>query len=319
MAEGCVSGKVPGQDLPGGLEFFADKPEPDQPGPHREFRVVDLGLFRARAPYCLRLGAKSQAKLDVALELSRVETVSLVSFRIRKLEKPELDGSLCEGCVEVEHVVAAVVVVLIASVARVVLRVPGVCELLHGLGLFPVELCEEIPVHRSAVTPDPALVDPDRAGQKPLVTGHQVGEVPQALRVVAGGSDVDVYSAHVIRVALGSLAAKGSHQLLQAFDVVVGEDRRHHLAFLFVGPCPDARVPLELPFPSLGVVDAPGLVAVAGCCVLHPAASEEVGCRFRCVLPCDVVHLNLDPDGLCFHGLDLLSGCFLHGMCSFPG
>ena len=146
---------------------------------------------------------------------------------------------------------------------------------------------------------------------------HQVCKVPEAPGVMAGCADVDVYSTHVSRVALGSLSAEGPHQLLQALDVVVGEDRRYHLAFLFVGAGLDARVPLEFPFPSLGVVGAPGFVAVAGCRVLHPAASEEVGCRYRCVLPRDVVHFNLDPDGLRFHGLDLLSGCFLHGMCSF--
>ena len=319
MAEGCVPGKVPGQDLPCGFEFLSDKSEPDQPGPHREFRVVDLGLFRAGTLCCLRLCGKAQAKLDVAFELSGVQAVFLIPFRVCELEEAELDGPLCEGRVKVEHVVPAVVVVLVASVGRVVLRVPDVCEVLHGLGLFPVEFRKEIPVHRSAVAPDPALVDPDRAGQEPFVAGHQVCEVPEALRVVAGCTDVDVDSAHVRRVAFGALAAKSPHQLLQVLDIVVSEDRCYHLAFLFVGPCPDARVPLELPFPSLGVVGAPGLVAVAGCCVLHPAASEEVGCRFRCVLPCDVVHFNLDPDGLRFHGLDLLSGCFLHGMCSFPG
>ena len=148
---------------------------------------------------------------------------------------------------------------------------------------------------------------------------HQVCEVPEAPGVVAGCTDVDVDSAHVIRVALGSLAAEDPHQFLQALDVVVGEDRCHHLAFLFVGAGLDAGVSLELPFPSLAVPGAPGHVPVSGCRVFDPAASEEGGCLFRCVLSRDVVHFNLDPDGLCFHGLDLLSGCFLHGMCSFPG
>ena len=319
VAEGCVSGKVPGQNLPCGLEFLSDKSEPDQPGAHREFRVVDLGLFRTGALCRLRLCTKSQAKLDVAFELSGVKAVLLVSFRVCELEEAELDGPLCEGRVKVEHVVPAVVVVLVASAVRIVSCVPDVCEVLHGLGFFPVELCKEIPIDRSAVAPDPALVNPDRAGQEPLVAGHQVCEVPEALRVVACCTDVDVDSAHVIRVALGSLAAEDPHQLLQGLDVVVGEDRRHHLALLFIGTGLDTRVPLKFPFPSLTVPSAPSVVPVAGCRVLHPAASKEVGCRFRCVLPRDVVHFNLDPDGLRFHGLDLLSGCFLHGMCSFPG
>ena len=318
MAEGRVPGKVPCQDLPCGFEFLTDKAEPDQPGPHREFRVIHLGLFRACAPCCLRLCAECEAKLNVALEFPGVQAIPFVAFRAPKLEEAELDCRLCEGRVKVEHVVPAVIVVLIASAGRSVLRVPDVCEVLHGLRLLPVDLCKEIPVDRLAVAPDPALVDPDRAGQKPFVAGHQVCKYPQAPRVVPGCTDVDVYSAHVSRVAFGALSAEGSHQLLQGLDVVVGEDRRYHLALLFVGAGLDACVPLELPFPSLAVPGAPGHVPVAGCGVLDPAASEEGGCLFRGVLSRDAKHLDLDPDGLCFHGLDLLSGCFLHGMCSFP-
>ena len=92
VSEGRVPGKVPGQDLPGGLELFSDKSESDQPGSHRELGVVDLRLFGARALCCLRLCGKRQAKLNVAFELSGVKAVSLVPVGIRELEKPELDG-----------------------------------------------------------------------------------------------------------------------------------------------------------------------------------------------------------------------------------
>ena len=54
---------------------------------------------------------------------------------------------------------------------------------------------------------------------------HQVCQVPKGLCSVAVGSDVDVHSAHVARVALGFVVPELSDQFLQAFDVLVGEDR----------------------------------------------------------------------------------------------
>lgn len=149
------------------------------------------------------------------------------------------------------------------------------------------------------------------------MAGHQVCEVPEALCGVTVGSDVDVHSAHVARVALCFVVPELSDQFLQAFNVLVGEDRGDHLAFLIVPVCKDAAVSLELPFPAPLIPCAPGLVSVAVCCVFVSAGSEEGGCGLCCVLAADAVHLNLYSDGLVLHGFDLCSGAFFHGMCSF--
>ena len=84
--------------------------------------------------------AECQAKLNVAFKLSGMKSVLLSIGRCIKLEKSELDGSLCEGCVVVEHMVSAVIVVLAASVVTTLCAVPDVCKLAHGLWFLLVEL-----------------------------------------------------------------------------------------------------------------------------------------------------------------------------------
>ena len=67
--------------------------------------------------------AECEAKLNVALELSGVEPVLLAVCRGVELEESELDRALGKGGVEVQHMVAAVVVVL----APVIVRRSGCC------------------------------------------------------------------------------------------------------------------------------------------------------------------------------------------------
>ena len=64
--------------------------------------------------------------------------------RLVKLEKSEFDCSLCKGGMEVQHVVSAVVVVLISAVICTIRRIPDVCKLCHVGGLFPVQLFDEL-------------------------------------------------------------------------------------------------------------------------------------------------------------------------------
>jgi len=44
------------------------------------------------------------------------------------LEKSKLNRSLCKGCVEVQHMVSAVIVVLVSAVVCVVAFVPYICK-----------------------------------------------------------------------------------------------------------------------------------------------------------------------------------------------
>ena len=77
-------------------------------------------LWLRAGAFCI-LGhlAECQAKLNVTLQLTGVEAVAFAVCRSIKLEKAEFNGSLSEGCVVVQHVVAAVVVMVVSSVGGV--------------------------------------------------------------------------------------------------------------------------------------------------------------------------------------------------------
>ena len=121
-----------------------------------------------------------------------MQAVHLAIRRCVKLEKSELYGPLGEGCVEVEHVVSAVVVMVVSAVIGSVSGVPDVCKLAHGLRLLLVDRLEEILIDRAAVASDSVMVKGKALGEKALVACHDVGEVSEGLRCVAFCSDVDV-------------------------------------------------------------------------------------------------------------------------------
>ena len=326
MPEGCVPGKVAGQEVSRRCELLADEAQAKEPGSHRVFGVLVLLRLGACRPHLLGEFAECEAKLNVALELSRVDAALALGGRLVKLEEAELDGALGEGGVVVQHMVAAVVVVLASAVVRSVGRVPDVREGAHGLGLPAVDLGEEAGVDRPAVAADAASVELQGFGDEVFVARHNVCQVAERLRRVAVRSDVDVDSAAAARVALRAVVAKLAAKFLQGLDVLVSEDWGDQFAFLAVRSR-DADVPLELPLASLGVPCAPGVVAVAVGGVFVPSGAEELGRDLRRLAAGDVVHLDLDPDGLLLHfGLlalcvfhfgSLLKACILKGFCPF--
>ena len=120
MPEGGVAVQVFGEEVSYRGEFVADESEAEEPGAHRVFRVFVLLGFGAGGFDFLRQFAERQAKLNVALELSRVDAVLLAALGCVELEKPGFNRSLREGGVKVEHVVAAGIVVLCPAVIRAV-------------------------------------------------------------------------------------------------------------------------------------------------------------------------------------------------------
>lgn len=104
VPEGSVAVEPLGKDVPCCLELVSDEAEAEEPGAHRVFRVLALLWLCACVLLFFGHGAHRQAKLDVSLELSGVQAVCLSVRRCVELEEPELDRSLGEGGVEVEHV-----------------------------------------------------------------------------------------------------------------------------------------------------------------------------------------------------------------------
>jgi len=83
----------------GGLEFVPDETQPEEPASEGVFRVVGFGSNRACRARRQGLVADGEAKLDVGLNLARVEG---------RVEGAELDGVRGalggKGRVEVEQV-----------------------------------------------------------------------------------------------------------------------------------------------------------------------------------------------------------------------
>ena len=142
------------KDIPCRLELVSDEPQAKEPRPHCVFGVFVLLRFATCIPHLFGEFRKCQAKLDVTLELSCVESVLLAIRRGIELEESELYRSLREGCVVVEHMVSRIVVMLVPSVPCVLAVVPNVGELCHRLRLSSVDLVQEPSIDHSAVILD---------------------------------------------------------------------------------------------------------------------------------------------------------------------
>ena len=311
--EGCVSAQSLRQGFACGFEFFSNEAQAKEPGSHRVLGVfVLLWLWGSALGIFCHL-AQCQAKLDVALELSRVKSALAIFGWVVKLEKSELDGSLGEGGVEVKHVVSRFVVMGVSGTPGSC--VPKVCQLAHGGWLFVVELFKEVCVNHPAVASDACVVEVECFFDQGFMACHDVDQIPQGFCVVAVGSDMDVHSATVLRVGNGSAFAKGSDQLLQGFDVFVVKNRGDHFGLLAEGVL-DADVLHDLPGSAL-VVFA-GVAVVAAALMFDGVFGVEVFCdHLDGCLAGDACHFDLDPNRLFLHVFDLFC-CVLHACSPLP-
>ena len=316
VAEGCVTGKAAGQDVACGFELLADEAQAEEPGAHGVFGVLVLLGLGAGSSHRLGHLAEGQAKLNVALQLAGVKAVAFTVGGGIKLEKPELDCAFGKSGVEVEHMVAAVIVMVASSVVGTLAPIPNVGKVGHGGGLPAVDLFQEAGINRAAVPAHAVTVEVEGFGQQTLVAGHNVGQVAQGLRCVPLGSDVDMDSAAPGGVALGTRPAKPANQLLQGSHVGVGQNWGDQLTF-FAVRAGNGNVLLEFPLASLAVPSAPGAVPVAVGGVFIAPGAKELGGDLCCPAAVDVVHLDLDPDGLLLHFLDLDFRFLVHGSASW--
>ena len=116
-AEGGVTVQASGKEVSCGLELVPDESEPQEPSSHGVFGVFVLLGFGACGAYLFRHLAECEAKLDVTLKLSCVESVLLISARCVELEEAELNRAFRKSGVGVGQMVAAAVVMLVPSVA----------------------------------------------------------------------------------------------------------------------------------------------------------------------------------------------------------
>ena len=228
-----------------------------------------------------------------------------------ELEKPEFNGAVGEGGVEVQHMVAAGIVVVAPAPVGVLAFIPHIGQGRHCAGLFPIQPLQEARINGSTVVLHPALVEIQGAGQQALVACHQVRQVPQGSGGMAVGSDVDMHPTAVGRIADGTGVAELAGDFLQVLQVVIGKDRGAQLGLLGIAGGADAGVPCDFPHPALPVLAAPGIVTAS--LMPHSALSAKVF-RYHLsgLLASDPGHFDFHTDGLLLHVLDHFSKFRVH-------
>ena len=138
ISKSCISVKVLGKKTSRCGELFANQSQSNQPCSHCEFRILRLlWLWTCRFQFLCHFG-KGKAKLNVAFQLSCVKSVFLFCCWSVKLEKSKFDCAFCKGCVIIQHMVSAVVVMLISAIIRTVCCVPDICKLCHCVSFCSV-------------------------------------------------------------------------------------------------------------------------------------------------------------------------------------
>ena len=288
-----VAGQVGQEVCPGGFKFVADEAQAEEPAPEGVLRVVRDRAGGACGLGVQGLGAYREAQLDVGLDLPGVECA---------VEGAELDGVRRalrgEGGVEVEQVVAAVVVVVQGahspvSAAAATVSVPNLREAVHGGGLGLVDRLEESGRNRLAPLGPAFRGDAQGLCQEVFLGIDQVDQPPQALRGVCPEADVDVDAAGAVN--LGPGVPEVPDHRLHHLDVLPAAHRADHLragvghrGIAFDRPMPPVRH-RHLPVVEVGS-DVPGGRSEEGRDGLGCASAPETRC------------FNLDAESLVFHG-----------------
>ena len=291
--------------FPCGGKFVSDEAQPEEPAPEGVFRIVGDRARRAGRFGAQRLCADGEAQLDVGFDLARVECA---------VEGAELDGVRGalggEGRVEVEQVVAAVVVVLPGThppvgVCAAALPVPNPRKFVHGRGLAPVQFGEETLLDGAAPALSAFGRDAQSHGQQVFLGVDDVHQPPQALRGVLAEADVDVDAAGT--VGLCARRPDGSDHRLHHLDVLVAAHWADHLR-RGVG---DRAVALDRPVPPVGYGHLPVVKVEADV----PRRRAEVrGDGLGGTFPAYAGGFNLDTESLVFHGV-----CSFRLVASFSG
>ena len=289
----------------GGGELVPDEAQPEEPAAEGVLRVVGVRAGRARRLGVEGLLADGEAQLDVGLDFARVECA---------VEGPELDGVGGplgrEGRVEVEQVVAAVVVVRSRTPAPVAVGavaegVPDLGEGFHRGGLDPVDLPQEGGLDRAAPLPAAEGGDAQGEGEEVFLGVDDVHQPPQALGSVLAQPDVYVDAAGVVGLAARRPDDPGD--LLHHGDVVPAAHRADHLGVQPAAVPVDGGVGLDRPVPPVGhghhpVVQVPPAVDGGR----SEVCRESLGGPF----PPDAGGFEFDAEGLVFHGAPPSGGGF---------
>ena len=259
-----------------------------------------MGLAHDGAALGDGLGGHGQAQVDIGCRQPGVQG---------GVETAELHGAPVKHGVQVEGVVAGLVVVVVLHIALVpdLLQRGQVLRLVGGQG--PGLPQHGFP-HLFAPSFGPFLVHLEGLEQDVLLGEHDADEVFQALPVVAGPVHMDVEAAGIVHLGPGPLHPP--HTLLEHGELVIGELGRDHLhpvvpALVIIGDDliaadgfllrEDATVAHQLPAFPLGVFYHPGVISAARILSLCPEIFRQRPCSLP---PGDASHFHLHTEALVF-------------------
>lgn len=179
--------------LPAVLELRPDEPDPVEIGPHGETLVFLLHFLVPGVLLSERLMIERQSQHDVCPDLPGVKCA---------VEPSKLHRAVAmEEAVEIKKMVAATVVVLIASFTPVSL-IPDAFDLSKGGGFDPVHAFHEVGIHFLAVA-HPLGFDLQCLIEQVVVTGDDVHKIADAARRVVRAIQVDMDATGFIGEASG--------------------------------------------------------------------------------------------------------------------
>ena len=274
--------------FPGGFKFIAVHFQPQEPAPEGVGGVVGFCAARARCAYREGLVGNRHAQLDVGLDFARVKCA---------VEGPELNGALLEHTVQVQQVVAALVVMLVGAVFPILVGVPKPGEFLGAGRAAAVQGLKEVLVDRKAPSRPAFRANPEGLGQKVLLGVDQVDQVPQGFGRVCTQTNVHVDAAGRVSVCPGG--PQCPHAGLHSFDVFPPANGADEFCALVARPG-DACVADQLPPPPVRRGDLPSVVRAPDVSEGR-AFTEGFRDHLRGPLSRDAVHFYLDTERLVFH------------------
>ena len=261
--------------LAGGFEFIPDQPQPKQPSAEGVFFVLRLGFDAGSAPLHKRLMGDGEAKLDIGFDLTGMKG---------GVEHTEFYRAFGEHTVQIQRMVAAIVVVNIPSASAVV---PKLFHFLHRPGTLVVEFLQKSCVRFLAVML-PVYLYLQGFVQQILLGCHDIHNVAERLRGMGGGVHMDMDATGFIYPC--TACAELPHKLLYGFDILISADGRDELhrivpsgCSVVSAPAADGGIADHLPLPVLGIPHSVGVVPAAhmGC-----IGAEVSGDNSRCGAPC---------------------------------
>lgn len=202
------------------LELAPDKSQTEHPASEGVLFVIGDRSSCGSLLLCQGLVANCQAELYVGSNLSCVGG---------GVEKSELDRAFGKGGMEVQAVIAGVVVMAVSAIR--VFCVPDVRKLRHCLGLPAVDGFKQFLVGLFAVT-KASWVYLKCFVKNVLLACDDVDDIAEGLRCESLCPDMNVYSAGGVHNR--ALVPKLPDQFLQIRNVIVSQDGADHLGLVFI-------------------------------------------------------------------------------------